>query len=82
MDKRQADEFKREIQILSERITVLREQEKRYTDLSADISKKKEELIRLEQERERIAKNTQTQQTVALHGLKDSYNRNAGTKSR
>ena len=56
-------ELRQEAELLWERITVLREQEKRYTDLSADIQKKKEELIKLDEDKERLAKEIDVKRT-------------------
>lgn len=60
-------ELRQEAEILVERITVLREQEKRYTDLSSDIQKKKDELIKLDEENDRLIKEIEVKKTETLN---------------
>ena len=60
-------ELRQEAEILVERITVLREQEKRYTDLGSDIQKKKDELIKLDEENDRLIKDIEVKKTETLN---------------
>jgi hypothetical protein len=47
-------ELRAEAEILNERISVLRAQETRYNDLSKEIAAKKEEMIKIEEEKARL----------------------------
>jgi len=61
------NELRAEANILMERVTVLKEQEKRYTDLSSEIQQKKSEMITLDDTKDRINKEIQVKETESVN---------------